>query len=382
MNDVVIVGGGPGGSSAAIGLQQQGVRDVLLLDRAHFPREKTCGSGLSPSAIELAEILGVSEELHRRAVALTSVKIVTPQGHAMVIASNAAAVVLLRSEFDDMLHRRALALGTKFEGGVRATELIREGGRVVGVRLADGSERRAKVVLCADGAHSIFSIDRRPKRTISTLMGWWEGAEFVPGQAEMIFDKNLMPLYGWLFPETTTRVNIGICMDGQGTDGGKTERNVRDVFAQFVKDHYEARLEGATQIGKLKGHPISYTTWVDACAVPGALYVGEAARVTHNATGEGISQAMQSGLFAAEMVSEVLSGKRTEQEAWRAYTWKHRKRFTAGFIGGHALRVAVRTRVLDGVATVYNQPLVRKGVVRLLGSALAGSSVKDATATA
>jgi menaquinone-9 beta-reductase len=382
MNDVVIVGGGPGGSSAAIGLAQQGVRDVLLLDRAHFPREKTCGSGLSPSAIELAEVLGVSEELHRRAVALTSVKIVTPMGREMVIASNAAAVVLLRSEFDDLLHRKALSLGTKFEGGVRASGLIHEGDRVVGVRLSDGSERRARVVLCADGAHSIFSVDRRPKRTISTLMGWWEGVDFVPGQAEMIFDQNLMPLYGWLFPETTTRVNIGICMDGQSDTGGKTERNVRDVFARFIKDHYEARLVNATQIGKLKGHPISYTTWVEACTVPGALYVGEAARVTHNATGEGISQAMQSGLFAAEAVADVLTGKRTEAQAWKAYTWKHRKRFTAGFLGGHALRVAVRTKVLDGVATIYNQPTVRKGVVRLLGSALAGSTVKDATATA
>jgi len=105
-----------------------------------------------------------------------------------------------------------------------------------------------------------------------------------------------MPLYGWLFPETKTRVNIGICMDGQGTSGEKTERNVRDVFARFVADHYAPRLRNATQIGKLKGHPISYTTWIEACTVPGALYVGEAARVTHNATGEGISQAMQSGL--------------------------------------------------------------------------------------
>ena len=110
--------------------------------------------------------------------------------------------------------------------------------------------------------------------------------------------------------------------------------------------------------------------------------MGEAARVTHNATGEGISQAMQSGLYAARAVADVLTGKRTEAQAWRGYTWNHRKRFTAGFLGGHALRVAVRTKVLDGVATIYNQPAVRKGVVRLLGSALAGSAVKDASATA
>ena len=214
---------------------------------AHFPREKTCGSGLSPSAIELADVLGVGEELHRRAVALTSVKIVTAplgarDGHQR--PRNAAAVVLLRSEFDDLLHRRALALGTKFEGGVRASELIREGARVVGVRLSDGTERRARVVLCADGAHSIFSVDRRPKRTISTLMGWWEGVDFVPGQAEMIFDQN-----------SHAALRLALSRDrGPGEHrhlhGGparrtalaaRPSRNVREVFARFLKDHATSR---------------------------------------------------------------------------------------------------------------------------------------------
>ena len=93
-------------------------------------------------------------------------------------------------------------------------------------------------------------------------MGWWEGIAFEPGTMEMIFDKNLSPLYGWMFPETDARVNIGICMDGEGPDGRKTERNVREVFEHFLDDHYRERLGGTRQIGKFKGHPISYTTWI------------------------------------------------------------------------------------------------------------------------
>src|SRR5690606_14308257 len=153
------------------------------------------------NAIALADQLGLGDELRRRSYPLLSVKLVTPGGRSMVLAGNAAAVILLRRDFDDMLLRRATELGARFQGGVKVRSLVREGGRVVGVKLADGSERRARFVVCADGAHSIFSVDPRPRRSISTLMGWWEDVETVPGQAEMIFDECVSPLYGWLFPE-------------------------------------------------------------------------------------------------------------------------------------------------------------------------------------
>ncbi len=377
--EIVIVGAGPAGASAAIGLAQRGVRDVLLLDRSHFPRDKTCGSGLSPNALKVGEELGIGEELRRLATPIMSVKIVTPGGREMVLASNAEAVVLLRRDFDNLLVERARALGVRFEGGVHATELLRERGRVAGVRTSDGREIRARFVLSATGAHSIFSSDPRPRRSLGTLMGWWEDLEFTPRQIEMIFDRSVAPLYGWLFPETDRRVNIGICIDGQEEDGRK-RRHIRDVFARFLADHYGERLKGARQIGKLKGHPIVHTTWVGHCAEPGMLLLGEAARLTHNATGEGISQAMQSGLYAAEAIADVRAGRADEPAAWEAYTGKQRRRFTPAFAMGHALRAVIDSPVLDVVAAAYNRPFIRRSVVRLLGSALAGASVSESDA--
>jgi geranylgeranyl reductase family protein len=378
VHDAIVVGGGPGGAAAALRLAQNGVRDVMLVDSATFPRDKTCGSGLSPHALTIADQLGFGEELRRRATPIDSVKIVTPGGRSFVLASNAAAVVLLRREFDALIVYRAQSLGVKLSAGVRARGLIKAGNRVVGVNMADGRELRARYVLCADGSHSIFSTDPRPKRSISTLMGWWDDAEFTSRQIEMIFDREVAPLYGWLFPETSRRVNIGICIDGQDTDGQKTQRNVRTVFADFLERHYGRRLRGATQLGPLKGHPIVYTTWIGHLTAPGALHLGEAARLTHNATGEGISQAMQSGIYAADAVARVLSGRASEEAAWRDYVWKHRKRFTLGFVAGHAVRAIVSSPVLDAVAQLYENPWVRRSVVRTLGSALAGTSVHDA----
>ncbi|MBS1151924.1 MAG: putative electron transfer oxidoreductase [Myxococcaceae bacterium] len=382
-HDVVIVGAGPGGSAAALALAQRGVKDVLLLDRDPFPRDKTCGSGLSPNALKVLDGLGLGEEVRKLAYPIMSVRIVTPGGKQMVLASNAAAVVLLRRVFDNLLVEKAQSLGVKLTTGFRADRLIKDdSGRVTGVRSLDGVEHHGRFVLCADGAHSIFSTDPRPKRSISTLMGWWEDFAYAPGQLDMIFDKNVSPLYGWMFPEGPNRVNIGICVDGQDEEGQKSTRNLRQVFQRFLDDHYGPQLKQARPIGKWKGHPIVYTNWVGHCTAPGALFLGEAARITHNATGEGIYQAMQSGVFAADSVAQVLKGEKSEAKAWNGYVWEHRKRFTAGFLGGLALRAVVASPILDNVAGAYNHPTVRKAVVKLLGSALAGSSISEVTTDA
>ena len=377
-SQVLVVGAGPAGASAAVALAQLGVGDVLLIDRDHFPRDKTCGSGLSPAALQLAEKLGIGAEVRSRANPIHWVRFVTPGNEVMVLPANAAAVVLLRKDFDNLLVQRARSLQVRIEEGFHATELLREGSRIVGVKSLNGQERRARFVLFADGAHSVFSRDPRPRRQISTLMGWWEDANLPPGRLDMIFDRRLAPLYGWMFPETATRVNIGICVDAQDSQGNAVKRNLRSAFREFLDAHYREALRHARQVGRLKGHPIAFTTWVAKCTAPGALWVGEAARVTHNATGEGISQAMQSGIFAAEAVASVVSGECSERLAWRNYLWRHRRQFTPGFAAGHLLRAVVDSSVLDRVARAYNSTSGQRLIQRLLGSALTGTTSQQA----
>src|ERR1700738_4909261 len=104
---VLIVGAGPAGASAAVALAQAGVTDVLLLDRDRFPRDKTCGSGLSPAAIQLSEQLGVRAELRARPTPVQSVRFVTPGNGEIVMPAHGAAVILLRKDFDNLLVDRA-----------------------------------------------------------------------------------------------------------------------------------------------------------------------------------------------------------------------------------------------------------------------------------
>jgi len=378
--EILIVGAGPSGAAAAVQLGQLGIKNVLLVDRDRFPRNKTCGSGLSPTALHVAEALGIGPELRSRANPVVTVRFVTPAGDELRVPAHSAAVILLRKDFDHLLVERARSLGIGFREAFRVTEAIEEDGRVVGVRALDGTEVRARWVLFADGAHTLFSRDDRERRHIDTLMGWWEGPGFEPGRLDMVFDRELSPLYGWLFPETATRVNLGICVDAQDEYGRKVPRDLRELFQAFLRRHYADLLASAKQIGGWKGHPIVHTTWITNVTRPGALLLGEAARLTHNGTGEGISQAMQSGIYGADAVARLARGEVTEKVAWRGYVHALRRRFTAGFAGGYVLRDLVASGALDSLARTYNSESFQRAIQWIVGAALTGSTSQDAPA--
>src|SRR5271166_1313704 len=128
-SSVVIVGAGPGGAAAAVALAARGVRDVVLLDKDQFPRDKTCGSALSPNGVAILDALGVGAEVRRRGYFIAAARIITPGGRVMHMASAESAIILLRKHFDNLLVERARALGVAFRPGFFARDLVREGGQ-------------------------------------------------------------------------------------------------------------------------------------------------------------------------------------------------------------------------------------------------------------
>ena len=89
--EILIVGAGPSGAAAGVQLGQLGIKNVLMVDRDRFPRNKTCGSGLSPTALHVAEALGIGPELRRRANPVVTVRFVTPAGEELRVPVNSAA---------------------------------------------------------------------------------------------------------------------------------------------------------------------------------------------------------------------------------------------------------------------------------------------------
>lgn len=363
-SDVVILGAGPAGTAAAAHLGTLGVRRVTLVDRHDFPRDKTCGSGISPKGIQVLKELGVWDEVEAHAYPITGIRLVTPGDlESWQSAGDVAqAVVCHRRILDHVLLQRALSHGVTFLPHFDASETIEEGGRVRGIRARDGREVRAKYVLVAGGSHCRIGLpEKRPRRVIQAIMGWWDDVEFRPNHVEMIFDRMIEPYYGWLFPESDRRVNIGITYED-----GAEKKNARELFARFLDKHYGKRLRNATQVGPFKGHPVVWSYRIDKLTAPGRVVIGEAGLMTHPATAEGIYQGMRSGMLGAEAVADVLAGRKAEAAAMAAYERKCRRTFQLSFLGGGVFRKLVRTNALDWMVRVTDAPLVQSATAKLM----------------
>jgi geranylgeranyl reductase family protein len=363
--DVAIVGAGPAGTAAAAHLGQLGVRGVVLLDKHPFPRDKTCGSGISPRGIDVLRELGVWDEIQRHAYTITGIRIVTPRGRETVLSGGASfdAVVCLRRTLDHLILKRAEDAGVTFVPHFTAARLLMDRGRVTGVVASDGREVRARATVIAGGTHCRLVPDRRPRKIIQAIMGWWEGVPFREHHVEMVFDPEVAPLYGWLFPEGGDRVNIGITYEDRNGD-----KNARDLFRRFLDTHYATRLAGARPIGGWKGHPIAYSYRVERLTSPGRIVVGESALLTHPATAEGIYQGMRSGMIAAETLRDVLLSGADEPAAFAAYERRCRKTFRASFLRGGAFRLMMRTPVVELIVRAAGTPLVQRTAARLFAS--------------
>lgn len=345
-------------------LGQLGVPGVLLVDKHDFPRDKTCGSGISPKGIQVLRELGVWDEVAKHAYPITGIRIVTPQGHESYQSAGdvAEAVVCHRRVLDHLILKRALANGIEFRPNFVADRVLEEGGRVVGVVAKDGSEVRARYTVVAGGTHCKL-VPQRPRKTIQAIMGWWDNVPFRPNHVEMIFDKSLVPYYGWLFPESDTRVNIGITYED-----ATVKRNARELFGSFLERHYAGRLRAATPIGGFKGHPVAYSYKIDSLTAPGRITIGESGLLTNPATAEGIYQGMKSGMLAADALHRILNHGAPEAPALVAYEKAIRSEFLLSFVGGGIFRQVVKTPVLDWLVRVGEKPAVQSVAARVLAS--------------
>ena len=342
MKRVAIIGAGPAGSAAAIALRRTAGVEVVLLERKTFPRAKACGSGLSPWALDTLDDLGLGRAIRAAAYPIRAALIGAGLGAPVELRSRYQAAIYLRSDFDMLLAREAARRGADLREGVRVDALARHAGRLVGVSTSDGDVEVDAAIVC-NGATSTLAPAARPGRTLNAIMGWYEGVEGISDAVELYFDPVVKPYYGWLFPESPRRVNIGICY--APTDGGP---NALERFETFVATRFGRRARHATRIGRLVGHPIATTYRPAALSQHGTLVAGEAGRLVDPVTAEGIHHAMATGLIAGEMLGDVLArGLEPTAERLAPHTARVRRRLGAGLWTGQALLAVTRTPVLD-----------------------------------
>lgn len=335
MHDVVVIGAGPGGAAAAHYLARRGA-DVLLVDRAEFPRDKTCGDGLTPRAVAVIADMGLLPAVARRGRRADAYRIVAPAGHritaAMPSADGAAgyALVVPRVVLDDALRQRAIESGAVWHGGAEVTGVERAGDVTeVSARAAGRPVTfRARMAVIATGASTgllrRIGVLAAPPRMMIAARAYFEGVGGLADALELRFDGVPLPGYGWVFPLSPTAANIGAGYFGRG----RRRITARAAFDAFVDSPTLRRmLAHAERVGPVQGYPLRIDFGRAPTHADGMLMVGEATGLVNPLTGEGIDYALESGRIAAEHLAAMLDRGDCSAAAREGYDRRLREEF-------------------------------------------------------
>lgn len=318
--EVLVVGAGPAGSSAAALLAERG-HDVLLVDQSSFPRDKPCGDGLTRPSVRFLDRLGLAPLLSE-SQPVAGVRLVYDHGRTEVKDFSEPARCTTRLDLDHALLGAARERGARFLQGRVDGPLMVEGtaeGVVIGQAGAHAAIR-ARCVVAADGATS------RLRREC----GFGRGDDAVRGYAVRQYctvDRPLEPLfdvfvplevdgrgvvgYGWVFPIGERLANVGVGIGRIPRDPLGAMPSLRRTLASFVD---ELRSAESDRYGRLEpasrpfGSPLGVGFSPDRCQFQRILFVGDAALTTDPLTGEGIAYALQGGELVADAAHRALTG--------------------------------------------------------------------------
>lgn len=306
---VLVVGAGPAGVAAAIGLRDRG-HDVVVIDKAVFPRDKCCGDGLTTNALRRLEELGLDPALVPDWQQCSDVEIRSPKGRTVSMSlpgEGVFAAIAPRAQLDYALVNLCRSKGVAVEEGhAFESVVVNDSNRVV-ARVEGLGEIEADWIVAADGMWS--PVRRSLGLSESGYLGEWHAfrqyASHVTGSAahtlHVWFDADLLPGYAWSFPLPGGRANVGF---GMLRRDGESMQTMRATWSDLL-----ARPHVAEALGSQVQMEDRHTAWPIPARIDRTvhssgrvLFVGDAVCATDVMTGEGIGQALESGMVAAEAI--------------------------------------------------------------------------------
>lgn len=334
--DVIVVGAGPAGATAATALAQKGY-DVLLLDRHQFPRDKTCGDAVPAGAIELLWRLGMREKIEKAVergelYPLEGMLLVSPRGHKLHAKfqhgkQGSDSYVAPRIYFDAIIQEHAVDSGVEF-CQAQAKAPIVENGKVVGMRVqANGRthDLRARLVIGADGVTSVVARNLRPKNEQhvdghrAVALRAYIDIEELPKEVEFYLYKDILPGYAWIFPIGKHKANIGL---GMRLDHFRKKKyNLEQMLQNFLqRPEIKKRLLNGGHLQDVSTWQLNFGSQKHLDHVfDGAILVGDAAGFINPLTGGGIHNALVSAELAAQVADDALQANDVTRSRMQVY---------------------------------------------------------------
>ena len=307
--EVIVVGGGPAGAATASRLAAAGV-DVLVLDRARFPREKACAEFLSPGTVDALSRLGVLDAASVGGAWQRGIRIVSAGAEfTLVYDGDRRGLGIARPVLDTLLLQQSVACGARVREGVTALAAVREHGRVTGVRVRDAAGAKAvltaELVVVADGLRSRVARSLGLDRPAP----WPRRLGFVAHVRHAAPSQfGLMAVGDGRYCGVATvgggETSVGLAVES-GWRG--SDESASALFTRTIGSLPAARdaLAGAIRATSIRGAaPLARA--VRGVSVPGCLLVGDAAGFTDPFTGEGVHRALRGAELAADAAVEAL----------------------------------------------------------------------------
>ena len=333
--DVLVVGAGPGGCACALSLKDSGL-SVCVVDKATFPRDKTCGDALSPDVVNQLRMLdgNLAEEFVRlipgKKEEVVGVRVVSPNGRVAELdmlsgRTDISGWVSKRVDFDNFLFQQTKKLPNvtfKLNTKVNRIEMHDDFVEIQG----GDSTITGKVIIGADGAHSIVSkslqgnkIDRN--HYCGAVRAYYRNVTgfHQDGMIELHFYKRLLPGYFWIFPLPDNQANVGLGMLSSYIS--KHSVNLKELFSEVIESEpaLQARFKNAELLGDVMGFGLPLGSKKRELSGRRYLLIGDAASLIDPITGEGIGNAIRSGRYAADFIRKAFAAKDFSAEFFNEY---------------------------------------------------------------
>ncbi len=326
-HDVLVIGGGPAGSAAGFWLAKAG-HDVCVLERKTFPRDKTCGDGLTPRAVHQLRDMGLEPAIaahhHRhdglRAVA-HGITLELPWPQHPVFPDY--GYVVRRRDLDRMVAEHAAGAGATLRIATEAVRPLVRDGLVTGAVVKDKAssqtrEVHARYVIVADGSLSRFGRALGTSRNKAypqgiAIRGYFESPLSTDPWIESCLDVHdregrSMPGYGWIFPLGDGTINVGIGL--LSTFKGYKDVNTTNLMTEWAATAPERwGIDPHAMLAPPTGGRLPMAGSINPKVGPNWLLVGDAAGSINPFNGEGIDYAYETARMAADLVDEaIISG--------------------------------------------------------------------------